>query len=47
MFLQSLTHPVGSPYVNRFISEVENIDAAVRNLRQLPASVSMQKFAGL
>ena len=47
MFLQSLTHPVSSPDVNGFIPDVENIDAAVRNGRQLPASVSMQKIAGL
>ena len=40
MFLQSLTHPVGSSYVNRFIAKVENIYAAIRNLRQLTAWIS-------
>lgn len=47
MFLQSLTHPIGSVYVYGIIPEEENIDAAVGNLRQLPASVSMQELAGI
>ena len=47
MILQSLTHPVGSSYVNGAVCEVENVDAALRDRRQLPTPVSMQKFAGL